>query len=144
MKVTLIILFIGLLTIAPCIYVGVKYFDGKVTAHPYEAGLAYDENKKFINDNQLDLKILSTSKNGSEINISFTLESRPGTDINADSFIVSRPATDKDNIDIQTEQTADGVFKSAFNTDTYGHYILMADTTVNGRKVSLKKSFYIK
>jgi len=134
---------IGLLTIAPSIYIGIKYFDGKVVEKPYESGLTYNEDKKFISDNGLDLKILNNKKNGDNVVLEFVFDKNDGVSVADTSFFITRPASDQDLIQINTEQGADGAYKSNFSLKTMGNHILKMVSTINGKHVQIQKSFYI-
>jgi nitrogen fixation protein FixH len=142
MRPTLLILFLAFLTIFPSIYVGIKYFDGKVTAQPYESGLKYDENKKFIEDNELSLQILNINTVSDESSISFNLKKKEGLDIENVKWFLTRPATNKDMISLAV--TKDGqAYSTVFTTKSYGYHVLEALAVINGKEVHLKKGFYI-
>jgi len=143
MRVSLIIFIIGFITIAPSIYVGIKYFDGKVTDQPYETGLMYDEDKKFISDNGLALDQINVSRIDKNVEIKFELTKKSGVKLDELQFFVSRPATNQNSIEISAENISDSLFKAGFSIDSVGHHILLAKSRVNGKEVSLQKSFYI-
>lgn len=142
MKVSLIIFFIGFLTIAPSIYVGVKYFDGKVTDQPYETGLNYDADKKFLKDNGLEINIIDQQKNADKITLKFKISDK-NTSVDRVEFAISRPATNKDMKMIEADASSDGTYASVFTIDSEGYYVLMAKGTLKGKNISLQKSFYI-
>ena len=143
MKVSLIILIIGLITIAPSIYVGIKFFDGKVVEQPYESGLTYDADKKFISDNGLKLTILTNEKTDKDVKLAFSFDKNDNINIEETSFFITRPATNQGNIKLDAKIDKDGVYASAFKLENYGHYILKAITTINGKKIAIQKGFYI-
>ena len=144
MKASLIIFLIGFLTIAPSIYVGAKYFDGKVIDQPYESGLTYNEDKNFITDKGLGLTILENIKTGDSLNLKFTFDMNADVKPKETTFFIARPATEQGKIQIDPEMGADGKYASVFDLNSYGHYILKAVTTVEGKTIAIQKSFYIK
>ncbi|PLX69863.1 MAG: hypothetical protein C0603_02710 [Denitrovibrio sp.] len=143
MKSSLIIFLIGFLTIAPSIYVGAKYFDGKVVDQPYESGLTYNADKKFISENGLGLTIIKNAKTGNNVDLQFSFDKNKEVELGETSFFLTRPATNQEKIQIKVEKTVDGIYASAFELNTYGHYILKAITTANGKRVAIQKSLYI-
>lgn len=142
MKISLIIIFIGLLTVAPAVYTGIKYFDGKVTEHPYETGLKYDADKKFISENGLGIEVESCVRDGENVNLEFKLDGRNVT-VEQAVFYVTRPATDKNEINIKTMAKPDGQYASVFALPSHGYHILKAECRINGREITLQKSFNI-
>jgi nitrogen fixation protein FixH len=143
MKVSLIIFLIGFITIAPSIYLGIKYFDGKVTDQPYETGLQYDTDKKFITDNGLELNILNMASQNGQVEMAFTIAMNEGAGMENTSFFITRPATAQGTISVETQKNAEGIYSTAFNIDTKGYHILKVVSRVNGKDVTLQKSFYI-
>ncbi|ADD68312.1 hypothetical protein Dacet_1543 [Denitrovibrio acetiphilus DSM 12809] len=143
MRVSIIIFLIGFITIAPSIYVGIKYFDGKVTDQPYETGLKYDSDKQFIKENGLDLSIISQSRTDNIVNLNFTVKNAGEVALENIEFYLSRPATNKETLKLDAEPSTDGSYASAFSLDQHGYYILMAKSKVNDRVIRLQKSFYI-
>lgn len=143
MKVSLIIFLVGFITIAPSIYVGIKYFDGKVTDQPYETGLLYDENRKFISDNNIGLNILNHTENGGQIILQFALNCAPEANVESAEFYVTRPATDKTLMAIPVEKEENGLYASVFSMDSKGHHILKAKSRINGKDIVIQKGFYI-
>lgn len=130
----------GFLTIAPSIYIGIKYFDGKVTAQPYEEGLVYDAAKKLIEDNGLQISMLTCAKDGENALLEFSLE---GTRLENPVYQVTRPASDKDMFEIVPEERHNGLYASIFTVNAEGYHILKVTGTLEGRPVSIQKSFYI-
>lgn len=93
------------MTIAPSIYVGIKYFDGKVIDQPYESGLTYDADKKFISDNGLGLTILKQDKkNGDSVEMQFSFDKKTDINLEETSFYIARPATEQGKIQINAEK----------------------------------------
>jgi len=142
MKPTLFILFLGFLTVYPSVYVGMKYFDGKVTPQPYESGLKYDEDKKFIAENGLELQILDINNESDKSNLSFAFYKANGVKIENVRWSLTRPATNKDGI-ILTPENDGNKYEAAFETDAYGYHILKGEISVDGKVVSIQKGFYI-
>jgi len=143
LKISLIIFLIGFITIAPSIYLGIKYFDGKVTDQPYESGLMYDETNKFISDNGIGLDIMKQEKKGNLVSIEFALNCSDKVSVESTDFYITRPATDKEQILIEVNKTDDGKYASAFSLEHYGHYVLKAKSKINGKDILLQKGFYI-
>ena len=143
MKVSLIIFLIGFITIAPSIFIGIKYFDGKVVEQPYETGLKYDEDKKLIADNGLDLDVLSCSSMNNVVNLQFILDKNSDVDLTEQEFYITRPASDHNIQKLDTKMADEGVYESVVTLNTKGYHILKAKGKLNGQEVSLQKSFYI-
>jgi len=143
MKVSLIIFLIGFITIAPSIWVGIKYFDGKVVDQPYETGLQYDEGKKLIKDNGLKLSVLDCTRSNDVIDIHFILDRNDSVDLEDTEFFISRPASDKGKVKLDTRMADEGVYESVVTLNTLGYHILKAKGKINGKEISLQKSFYI-
>jgi len=142
-KVSLIIFLIGFITIAPSIYLGIKYFDGKVTDHPYESGLLYDETKKFVSDNSIELDITKQEKMGQTVNIEFTLNYSDNVSMESSDFFITRPATNQGQIPITANEIGHKKYATVFSLDNYGHYVLKAKSKISGKDILLQKGFYI-
>ncbi|MGD9808650.1 MAG: FixH family protein [Deferribacterales bacterium] len=143
MKVSLIIFLIGFMTIAPSIYIGIKYFDGKVVEQPYESGLKYDEDKKLIAENGLDLDVLSCVTTDNMVSLQFMLDKNSGADFTDPEFYITRPASDHEIQKLNTKMADEGVYETVVTLNTKGYHILKAKGKLNGQEVSLQKSFYI-
>lgn len=131
------------MTIAPCVFVGVKYFDGKVTDSPYETGLLYDENKQFISENGIEIDIFNHKKTDGKVFMEFALNCSENVNVESAEFFIARPATNKGQIKIQAEKNKDGKYASVFDLDKYGHYVLKAKSKISGKDLLIQKSFYI-
>lgn len=142
MKISLLIFLVGFLTIAPSIYVGIKYFDGKVTEKPYETGLEYDKSEEIIKDNGLTLENIRTVKNGDKISIEFALANTTGVAVTDEKFAVERPATNGDIVYI-TPTVDGGSYKAEFPAKGYGNFILEVRAKVAADEIALRKNFYI-
>ncbi|WP_277655783.1 FixH family protein [Seleniivibrio woodruffii] len=143
MKVSLIIIFIALLTIAPCIYLGVKYFDGKITESPYETGLEYDKSEKIIKDAGLALENIKAQKNGDKVFIEFAVANAGGVQLVPERFTVGRPASNQEQTELAPQTDANGLYKAEFSTSGYGNYVLELRAKVASDEVALRKNFYI-
>lgn len=143
MKVTLFIILLALITIAPSIYYGNKLFDGKVTEKPYETGLDYNKIKHIIEDNGLALADIKTAREGENVNVSFTLRMNEGTELDGLTFYIERPASTSGTQTLKAEAGDDGAYHGSFTTDGYGNFILEARAKVSGTEISFQNNFYI-
>jgi nitrogen fixation protein FixH len=143
MKVSLIIFLIGFLTIAPSIWIGVKYFDGKVVDQPYETGLKYDENKKLIADNGMKLDVVKYSLSDEIVQIYFTLDRNEDAKVTDTEFYLTRPATDKGIVKLDVQMADEWLYSTSLALAEHGHYLLKAKAKIDGKDVMLQKSFYI-
>ncbi len=142
MKISLLIFLVGFLTIAPSIYLGIKYFDGKVTEKPYETGLEYDKCEKIIKDNGLALENIRTVTNGNKVSIEFAIANATGVAFADEKFAVERPATNGDMVYI-TPTVEDGSYKAEFPANGYGNFVLEVRAKVASDEIALRKNFYI-
>lgn len=143
MKVSLIIFLIGFFTISPAIYMGIKYFDGKVTEHPYETGLKYNKEQKTVKDSGLALDAIESRRDGDDVKMEFALEKKPGVNLDGTAFFVTRPASDKQLIQIKVNPRGNGVYESEFTVRSRGYHVLKMMCRVHGEDIVLQKSFYI-
>lgn len=143
MKFSLIIIFIGICTVAPAFYLGITLFDGKVTDKPYETGLEYNKMKKIIKDDNIVINSIKTVKKDDKILMSFIFSHKDGVQLNDTKFFVTRPATDDGTVALSAVRQPDGTYRSEFKADGYGNFILQAQTTVAKEPVSVEKNFYI-
>lgn len=141
MKVTLIIFFIGFLTIAPSIYFGAKLFDGKVTEKPYETGLEYNKIKDIIEKNGFTITDISAKREAGTINISFKIRQNTSAVLENISFYVSRPASNQDVFKLDAVRDREG-YKASFSTTEKGNFILEVRAKVSGSDISFQKNFY--
>lgn len=143
MKVSLIIFLIGFMTIAPSIYLGIKYFDGKVVEQPYETGLKYDEDKKLVEENGLGLSVLNCNRMDKIVNLYFMLDKNEDVELSEAEFYITRPASDKEKVKLDTKMADEGLYQTVVTLETKGYHILKAIGKINGEQVSFQKSFYI-
>ncbi len=143
MKVTLFIILLALITIAPSIYYGNKLFDGKVTDKPYETGLDYNKIKHIIEDNGLALTNIKPAREGEKVSISFTMQMNEGTELDGLTFYVARPGSASGTKTLKADAGPDGAYHGSFETDGYGNFILEARAKVSGTEISFQNNFYI-
>lgn len=142
MRVSLIIIAIAFLTIAPSIYVGIKYFDGKVNDAPYENGLKYNETKNFINDNKLALSVVKIIQADGKVKVVYSVANDGETLINH-TAVIARPAEEKDVVSVAPVFDETGAYTAEFASPKKGYYVLKAKFAYKGKDISLEKSFYI-
>src|SRR4030066_2294165 len=107
-----IVVIVGLIAVAGAVVVGVKSFDGTVTAKPYEEGLAWDEALKERAELGWSVKlktgILKTGKN----DLQFTLLDKKGSPLDLSSAVslnISRPSTDAYDRKVDVEKLGAGL-----------------------------------
>jgi len=140
MKVSLFIISLALLTIAPAIYFGTTLFDGKVNAEPYEIGLKYDENKNYIKEKGYVIKIKEIRRDEKTISLKYDL----GNNIKKKhNLIIQRPAKRGHAPINGLQETHDG-YAVSFPTNGAGYYQISAEFKEDDKDIVLSKNFYIK
>lgn len=143
MRISLIIIFIGLCTVAPAFYFGITLFDGKVTEKPYETGLQYNRMNNVIKEDDIVLDGIKTIKKDGNVLMSFAFGHKGGIKLDNAKFFVTRPATDKGTVALAAVRQPDGTYKSEFKQNGYGYFILQAQADASGEQISVQKNFYI-
>ena len=139
MKVSIIIFFIGFLSVIPVIIVGTKMFDGRVEAGTYEKGLAYDETRQILKDKGVELKVTETEYTDGGTSVYFTL----GSDFLPENIRaeVSRPAG-RETLYAEAAKT-DGGYMLSLPSLEQGNHTLKVSFDADGKEIGIRKNFYI-
>lgn len=138
MKVSIIIFLLGFLSVIPAVVIGTKMFDGRVEAGTYEKGLAYDENRRIISDNAIELNVTRTEQTADGTSVYFNLGGFRPENITAE---ISRPAG-REAIFAEPLAESDGYFLSLPSIGQ-GNHMLKVVFDVDGKEVGIRKNFYI-
>jgi nitrogen fixation protein FixH len=141
MKVSLIIFFIGFLTIAPSIYFGNKMFDGKVEANSYENGLAYDKIKSTIKNYDLAVAIHEKTVTEQGLTLKFSVDSSKPFPAENFAAEVDRPVAREALTGKLSE--SEGIYTLELQHAEKGYNILKVSFMLEGNEIALKKNFYV-
>jgi nitrogen fixation protein FixH len=146
MKTLIIIVVIPvIIVIAASIIIGIKSFEGTVTEHPYEEGIAWDETRRKKAElgwnvviEKRDLRI-----GQNEIFI-LTLDKfdKPLADAEI-ALMISRPATSAYDREFDTIKLSEGRFRTTIDFPLYGYWDIIIQANQNGNNISYKQKVFV-
>ncbi len=146
MKTLIVIVsIIGLSAVAGSIFVGVKSFDGIVTEHPYEKGLAWDEtrNKEKALGWSVDIGNGKFATGYNDVVLSVFDKhgkSHPGASV---SITISRPSTPAYDMNYAVERIQDGSYRAAVDFPLHGNWDIDVDVSSGADKLLFKKRIFV-
>ncbi len=138
-----IVIIVGLLTVAASIIVGSFLFDGRVAERPYEEGLEYDNIERLKSEFSFNLLTEDCKKGENEVIFSIHHREVPITDLTL-NFILSRPGTDRYDNRSMVEYIKPGVYKAKVTFPEYGYWDMKIRIIWQWREVALTKRVYVK
>ncbi len=137
MKTTLIMVLIGVLTVAPLIIIGAKHFDGTFTDNTYLKSLQYDQARKVSAESQVAWG--EPACEGGECTAALSVT--PAPDNASLSLRIFRPTA---NGDIKhTLEYGNNLWTVKFTPQGGGWYVLRLDYTVGGVMADAEHSVYL-
>ncbi|MBI5665581.1 MAG: FixH family protein [Nitrospirae bacterium] len=146
MKTLIIIVsIIGVAAVAGSIVVGVKSFDGIVTEHPYEKGLAWDEirNKEKELGWSVDIENTEFVMGDNEVSISVLDKSGRRLTGSLINVMICRQATTAYDKRFDPIKVEEGTFRAKVNFPLYGYWDMAMDVSSGGETLLFKKRVFV-
>jgi nitrogen fixation protein FixH len=140
------VVIVGLAAVIGAVVVGVRSFDGTVTAKPYEEGLAWDEVRKEKAELGWSVKLDNTALKIGDNDLRFTLLDKQGTPLvlpSAVSLTLSRPSTDAYDKKIDVEKLSRGLYRASVNFPLYGGWDIKIYLIDNEKKIEFKERVFV-
>ena len=141
-----IVVIVGLIAVAGAVVVGIKSFDGTVTAKPYEEGLAWDEARKDRVELGWSVKLNTNIFKMGENNLQFSLLDKQGEPLDLSSAVslaLSRPSTDNYDSKIDAEKLSAGLYRASVNFPLYGQWDIKIYLIKNDKKIEFKERIFV-
>jgi nitrogen fixation protein FixH len=141
-----IVVIAGLMAVIGAVVVGIKSFDGTVTAKPYEEGLAWDEALKERAELGWSVKLNTGIFKMGENDLQFTLLDKQGAPLalsSAVSLTISRPSTDAYDRPFDVKKIEGGLYSAPANFPLYGYWDIKIDLLRNDKKIEFKNRVFV-
>jgi len=137
--------FAAILAVAGSVFVGIQTFDGTVTDHPYETGLAWDEIEKKRGElgwsYRLENGPLKTGRNELQI----TLFDKEGNPLQASAvrMEISRPSTDRYDKTYYMTHTGQNRYSTVAHFPLYGNWGIIVHVSQGKNRLPIKNIYYL-
>lgn len=141
-----IVVIVGLAAVIGAVVVGMKSFDGTVTAKPYEEGLAWDEAHKDRSELGWSIKLDNAVFKTGDNDLRFALLDKHGSPLNLSSAIslnISRPSTDAYDRRVDVEKLGEGLYRASVNFPLYGQWDIKIYLINNDKKIEFKERVFV-
>ncbi len=141
-----IVVIAGLLAVFGVVVVGIKSFDGTVTAKPYEEGLAWDEARKERAELGWSVKLNTGIFKMGVNDLQFTLLDKKGSLLDlsyAISLNISRPSTDAYDRAFDAKKIGGGLYSASVNFPLYGYWDIKINLLQNEKKIEFEKRVFV-
>ena len=141
-----IIVLAGIMAVIGAVVVGVKSFDGTVTANPYEEGLVWDETQKEIAELGWRAEIKSSGFKTGENDLIFSVLDKKGSSLALDqsiSVILSRPSTDYYDMVFNAIENDEGLYSVLVKFPLYGYWDVKLNIVRNEDDIIIKKRVFV-
>jgi len=140
-----IVVLVGLVSVAAVIIVGSKTFEGIVTERPYEKGLLWDKSRNEKASSGLKVEVLTKrfATGGNEI--LFSVVDRGGKAL-VDwkvSAGISRPSSDAYDRTFEVAGPRDGVYAVSLNFPLQGYWDLIIEVTQGEKSMIFEKRIFV-
>ncbi|KAA0257142.1 hypothetical protein FHQ18_11270 [Deferribacter autotrophicus] len=142
MKQMIALLSAGAMLLFITFYFGMKYFDGKSVAKPYNEALHYDKNNSIIKNYNLKISIQNISTKTNLCTLKFKILSNNKKSFKIENIKISRPV-ENEIIKIISYRIFENSGTIQFNFSKKGYYILTVNLKLDNYQLTLNKSFYI-
>ncbi|MEW6714216.1 MAG: FixH family protein [Nitrospirota bacterium] len=141
-----IVVLVGLAAVIGAVVVGVKSFDGTVTAKPYEEGLAWDEALKEKAELGWSVKLDNAVLKMGDNDLRFALFDKEGAPLDLSSAVylaLSRPSTDDYDRKVDAEKFGEGLYRASVNFPLYGQWDIKIYLNKNDKKIEFKERVFV-
>lgn len=141
-----IVVIVGLAAIIGAVVVGIKSFDGTVTAKPYEEGLAWDEVLKEKVELGWSVRLNTGVFKMGENDLQFTLLDKQGAPLDLSSAVsltLSRPSTDAYDRKVDVEKLGEGLYRALVNFPLYGQWDIKINLLQNDKKIEFEERVFV-
>lgn len=141
-----IVIIVGLAAVIGAVVIGIKSFDGTVTAKPYEEGLAWDEAHKERAELGWSVKLDNAVLKMGDNDLRFTLLNKQGEPLDLSSAVflaLSRPSTDAYDKTVDVQKLGGGLYRALVNFPLYGQWDIKIYLNKNDKKIELKKRVFV-
>lgn len=128
------------------VVVGIKSFDGTVTAKPYEEGLAWDEVLKEKVELGWSVRLNTGVFKMGENDLQFTLLDKQGAPLDLSSAVsltLSRPSTDAYDRKVDVEKLGEGLYRALVNFPLYGQWDIKINLLQNDKKIEFEERVFV-
>ena len=146
MKTWLVIITaIGLLAVAGAVIIGMKSFDGTVTDHAYEKGLAWDDIQREKAELGWNAEISSQQFVTGSNELILTLTDRDNAPLlNAEVFLaISRPSSKEHHRELEVVKGGEGSFRSTVTFPLFGYWDINIKVVRDGHDIFFIKRVYV-
>jgi len=140
-----IVVIVGLIAVAVAVVIGVKSFDGTVTAKPYEEGLAWDDARKEKAELGWSVKLNPAIFKMGENDLQFTILDKHGAPLDLSSAVslnISRPSTDAYDRAFDVKKIEGGLYKASVNFPLYGQWDIKIYLNKNNKEIEFKERVF--
>ena len=141
-----IVVIAGVMAVVGAVVVGVKSFDGTVTAKPYEEGLAWDETKKKIAELGWRAEIKGSGFRTGENDLIFAVVDKKGNSLDLDqsiSVLLSRPSTDSYDMVFNARENDEGLYRVSVQFPLYGYWDVKLNIVRNEDDIIINKRVFV-
>jgi nitrogen fixation protein FixH len=140
-----IVILVGLLSVAAVIIIGSRSFEGIVTENPYEKGLLWDKSRKEKASSGLNLDVLTKRFATGDNEVLFSVLDRegkplPGGRVSAE---ISRPSSTAYDRKLEVEGPKDGVYAASVHFPAEGYWDLRVEITDGGKRLIFEKRILV-
>lgn len=140
-----IVVIVGLIAVAGAVIIGIKSFDGTVTAKPYEEGLAWDEARKDKAELGWSVKLNTGIFKMGENDFQFSLLDKQGAPLDLSSAVsltLSRPSTDAYDRKVDVQKLGAGFYRASVNFPLYGQWDIKIYLIKNDKNIEFKERVF--
>ncbi|KPK03007.1 MAG: hypothetical protein AMK71_00170 [Nitrospira bacterium SG8_35_4] len=135
----------GLAAVAGSIIVGVKTFDGTVTANPYEKGLLWDDVQNRVNELGWSIEVRNDHFSLGKNDLIISVLDKAGRPLagSAVSVTTGRAATSEYDRHVDTVPLNEGTFGAPVAFQLYGYWDITIEVSQNGDTLSFTKKVFV-
>ena len=140
-----IVVLIGLLSVAAVIIVGSRTFEGTVTEKPYEKGLDWDKSREEKASSGLQVEVLTKLFVTGDNEILFSVLDREGKPLSDGrvSAGISRPSSSAYDRTFDVVARKDGTYLTAVLFPLQGYWDLRIEITREGKSMMFEKRIFV-
>ena len=140
------VIIVGIAAVGGSIIVGMISFDGTVTDHPYEKGLAWDDTQKKKDELGWKVEIHNREfiTGDNEVFISVLDKNNKPLAVTEVTLYISRPATTTFSNYFDIMQVKDGMFSAHLKFPLFGYWDIGINVSSGGDTLLYKKRVFVK
>jgi nitrogen fixation protein FixH len=141
-----IVVITGIIAVIGAVVVGVKSFDGTVTAKPYEEGLVWDETQRELAELGWRAEIKGSGFKTGENELIFSVLDKKSNTLDLDQSItvlLSRPSTDSYDMVFNARENDEGLYEVSVQFPLYGYWDVKLNIVRDEDDIMIQKRVFV-